>query len=157
MRSLVRIAAPVLAAVAIVLGGSSSALAASRNPAVWAPPPASAPSSSWDLDAAWCFDDVVLQYCFDISGKAQFLDTATRSSVVTNQRFHTVVFQGGVQVAESTVVSHDLFSTNADGEYTQQVVEHTRSVYGDETCSIQIVWRQADFRLVVDHWSGGCS
>jgi len=32
-----------------------------------------------------------------------------------------------------------------------------KSVTGDETCSIQIVWRQADFETVVDHWSGGCA
>ena len=42
MRSLVRIVAPVLAAVAIVLAGSSSALASSNAPRTWSPPPTSA-------------------------------------------------------------------------------------------------------------------
>jgi hypothetical protein len=41
MRSLVRIVAPVIAAVAIVLAGSSSALASSKAPRTWSPPPAS--------------------------------------------------------------------------------------------------------------------
>ena len=60
-------------------------------------------------------------------------------------------------MGESTEVSLDKFSIRADGTYVQQEVVHTSSVYGDEVCSIQIVWRQADFETVVDHWSGGCT
>jgi hypothetical protein len=148
MRSLVRIVAPVLAVSALLLGGGSSALAASDNAAT---------TYSRDLDAAWCFDDVVQQYCFDVSGQAHFVQKGDRESVVTNERFHTVVLKDGVQVGESTQVSMDRFAVSADGTYVQQTVQHVRSVTGDETCSIQIVWRQADFETVVDHWSGGCA
>jgi len=147
MRSLIRIVAPLVTVLAIALGGASSALAGSPNSS----------SSSWDLDAAWCHDDVVLVYCFDVSGKAQFVVNDRKESVVTNQRFHTVIYKDGVQVGESTEVSLDKFSIRPDGTYVQQEVVHTKSVYGDETCSIQIVWRQADFETVVDHWSGGCA
>ena len=147
MRSLIRLVAPVVATLAIALAGASSALAASPNGS----------SYSWDLDAAWCHDDVVLVYCFDVSGKAQFVVNSRKESVVTNERFHTVIYKDGVQVGESTEVSLDKFSIRPDGTYVQQEVVHTRSVYGDEVCSIQIVWRQADFETVVDHWSGGCT
>ena len=147
MRSLIRIVAPLVAVLAIALGGASSALAASP----------SGSSYSWDLDAAWCHDDVVLVYCFDVSGKAQFVANGHKESVVTNERFHTVIFKDGVQVGESTEASLDKFSIGLDGTYIQQEVVHTRSVYGEEVCSIQIVWRQAEFETVVDHWSGGCT
>ena len=147
MRSLIRLVMPVVATFAIALAGASSALAASPNGS----------SYSWDLDAAWCHDDVVLVYCFDVSGKAQFVVNGHKESVVTNERFHTVIYKDGVQVGESTEVSLDKFSIRADGTYVQQEVVHTTSVYGDEVCSIQIVWRQADFETVVDPWSGGCT
>jgi hypothetical protein len=147
MRSLIRIVAPLVAVLAIALGGASSALAASP----------SGSSYSWDLDASWCHDDVVLVYCFDVSGKAQFVANDRRESVVTTQRFQTTIYKDGVQVGESTEVSLDKFSIRPDGTYVQQEVVHTTSVYGDEVCSIQIVWRQAAFETVVDHWSGGCT
>jgi hypothetical protein len=148
MRQLIRIVAPVLAALAIVLGGASSALAASGNAAV---------PYSWDLDAEWCFDDVVLQYCFDVEGKAQFVDTRDRSSVSTTQRVHTVISRDGAVIGESTVLTHDRFVFAADGTYTQQLVELTRASYEGQVCRIAIVWRQAEFETVVDHWSGGCA
>jgi len=115
VRSLVRIVAPVLAVAALVLGGSSSALAASGN---------AASAYSWNLDAAWCFDDLVQQYCFDISGQAHFVDKGDRGSVVTNERFRTVVLKDGVKVGESTQVSMDRFVIRADGTYVQQTVQH---------------------------------
>jgi hypothetical protein len=148
MRTFLRIAAPILAAVAIALGGASTALAGS--------PKAAAPYS-WDLEAAWCFDDVVYQYCFDVDGKAQFVDTNSRESVVAHQVVRTVISKDGVVVGDTTVISNDRFVFNADGTYTQQVVELTRSDFAGETCRIAIVWRQADFETVVDHWSGGCA
>jgi hypothetical protein len=148
MRTLIRTVAPVLAALAIALGGASTTLAQSGNAAI---------PSSWDLDAEWCFDDVVLQYCFEVDGKAQFVDTQDRSSVKTTHRMHTVISDGDVVVGESTVITNDRFVFGADGTYTQQMVQHTRSSYGDEVCQIAIVWRQADFETVVDHWSGGCA
>ena len=46
MRSLFRIVAPVIAALAIALGGASSALASSKAPVTWSPPAASAPSKA---------------------------------------------------------------------------------------------------------------
>ena len=147
MRSLVRIVAPIAAAFAIAVGGASAAVAASPNGS----------SYSWDLDAEWCHDDVVLVYCFDVSGKAQFVVNDRKESVVANERFHTVIYGNGVKVGESTEISLDKFSIRPDGTYVQQEVVHTKSVYGDESCSIQIVWRQAAFETVVDHWSGGCT
>lgn len=153
MQRIARLAAPLLATAAIALGGASSALAAGTAPA-------SSPAPSvyaWDLDEAWCFDDVVLQYCFEVSGRSQFVEFGDRGSVVTNERFHTVVYRAGVQVGESTVTSLDRFAISADGTYVQQEVSHVRASDGDVTCSVQIVWRQADFETVVDHWSATCA
>src|SRR5215207_5538010 len=70
MRRLVRLIAPVLAVAAIVVAGSSSALAAS-------------PSSA-SLDANWCFQDASTQYCFDIDGTVHYLDNKVGSSVTIN-------------------------------------------------------------------------
>jgi hypothetical protein len=152
MSRFIRIVGPVVAALAIVLGGATSALAAS-GPA----PSGSGAAYSWDLDAEWCFDDVVFQYCFDVTGKAQFVERANRSSVVTHHVVHTVITKDGAYVGESTVISNDRFAIAADGTYTQRVVELTRSQYDAEVCRIAIVWRQADFETVVDHWSGSCA
>ena len=55
MRALFRLFAPFLAAAAITLAGSSSALAAA------------APSSE-SLAANWCFQDGSVEYCFDVTG-----------------------------------------------------------------------------------------
>ncbi len=153
MRHIARILTPIFAIAAITLAGASSALAASPDGAA----SSNGAASTQDLAASWCFDDVVIQYCFDISGKARYVDNAGRSSVVVTERFRTVAYQDGVQVGESVVVSLDKFSMGADGSYTVQQVSHTKTRAGDERCSIQVVWRQSDFETVVDHWSGGCS
>jgi hypothetical protein len=154
MPRFVRIVAPVIAAAAIALGGASSALAA----------PGSAASGSaarpvtWDLDAEWCFDDSPgYVYCFEVDGTARFHDTRAGSSVTVNERFHTDFYKYGVLVGESTEVSLLRSTYRADGTVTTQEVSHLKGSLGGETCNITIVWRQADYEVVVDHWSGGCA
>jgi hypothetical protein len=149
MPRFIRIVGSVLAAFAIVLGGASSALAASGN---------AASPSSWDLEAEWCFDDSPgFVYCFDVDGKATFQDNKVGSSVTVNQRVHTDFYRDGVLVGESTEVSLLRGTYRADGTITTHEVSHLRSSLGEETCNITIVWRQADYETVVDHWSGGCA
>ena len=145
MRSLFRIVAPLVAATAIALGGASSALAASPV------------SSSMPIDASWCFDDGARDYCFDVTGHAQFVTNKAKESVVSTTRFHTTFYENGAYLGESVVTSLDRFVLGADGSYTQQTVWHTKSASGDEGCSMQVVWRASDFAVVVDHWSGGCA
>jgi hypothetical protein len=145
MRSLIRIVAPLLAVAAIALGGASSALAAS--PVTYSLP----------IDEAWCFDDGARDYCFEVTGHAQFVTTGSKESVVATTRFHTTFYEQDAYVGESVVTSLDRFVLAADGSYTQQTVWHTKSALGDEVCSMQVVWMAAEFETVVDHWSGGCT
>ena len=145
MPRFIRIVAPVLAAAAIALGGASSALAAA-SPVIW------------DLDAEWCFDDSPSYvYCFDIDGKAVFQDNKAGSAVTVTERFQTTFIEDGVVIGEATEVSLLRGTYQADGTITTHEVSHVRSSLGDETCRITVVWRQADYEVVVDHWSGGCA
>lgn len=145
MRSLIRIAAPLLAVAAIALGGTSTALAAS--PVAYQVP----------IDEAWCFDDGARDYCFEVTGHAQFVTNGSKESVVSTTRFHTSFYEHDAYIGESTVTSLDRFVLGADGTYTQQTVWHTRSAVGGEVCSMQVVWLAAEFEVVVDHFSGGCT
>lgn len=145
MRSLIRIVAPLLAVAAIALGGASSALAAG------------AVVRSQPIDQSWCFDDGIRDYCFEVTGHAQFVTTGGKESVVATTRTHTTFFENDAYLGESTVTGLDRFVLKADGTYTQQTEWHLRSVVGDEVCRMQIVWLSKEFETVVDHWSGGCS
>src|SRR6476659_3826515 len=107
MRSLVRIVAPVLAAMALVLAGSSSALPSSKTPRTWTPAPASAPvtrdsSPGWAVDDAWCNGDAAFMTCFVIRGRVQYALTDHNSSIVINTRQTASHYEAGVLVAEDT-------------------------------------------------------
>ncbi len=172
MRSLVRIAAPVIAAVAIALGGASSALAASRAPSHWSPPPASAPvhapstwipgpafdaSPGWLVNDAWCSGDVAYMTCFEVTGRVQFLIGQGTSGIVINVQTDADHYEQGVLVASDTEISHERFAVNPNGTYTTNVVTHTRVSDGDATCSFQEVYRIVDMELVTSHEGGTCA
>jgi hypothetical protein len=178
MRSLVRIAAPVVAAVAIALGGASSALAASRAPSHWSPPPASAPvakapvtwspppasapalkdaSPGWSVNDAWCNGDDAFMTCFVVTGRVQFLIGAGTSGIVINVRTDATHYEQGVLVSADTELSHERFAETAAGVYTVHVVTHTRVIDGDGSCSFQEVFRIVDFEVVTDHDAGTCA
>ena len=178
MRSLVRIVAPVLASVAIVLAGSSSALAASRAPShwspppatapvakapvTWSPPPASAPSSKdaspgWSVNDAWCNGDDAYMTCFEVTGRVQLLIGAGTSGIIVNVQTEATRYEGGVLVAADTEVSHERFAVNGNDTYTVHVVTHTRVADADGSCSFQEVFRIVDFQLVTEHEAGTCA
>ena len=143
MRSLVRIVAPVLAVVAIALGGASSTLAASQSP-------------GWSVDEAWCNGDDAFLICFEVKGRVQLMLTDNTSAVVVNVREHASFYEQGALVAETDEVTHERFAVNGSGVYTTQVVTHTRVADGDVTCQSQLVYRIVDFDLVTDHQGGTC-
>ncbi len=144
-RPFARLLLPVVAGVALALAGGAPVKAAAD---------AAAQPHVMDLADAWCFDDAPgFQYCFDVAGKAVFLDNKAGSKVTISQRFHTVVSKDGAFVGESTVVSLDQFRFAADGSVTMQVVENTRAAYDGKVCHLTVVLRIADYRIGVDHTS----
>lgn len=148
MRPLARVLAPILAAATLALAGGSAALAA---------PGAAAQPYVMDLHAEWCFDDAPgYLYCFDVEGKALFLDTRVGSSVTITSRDHTVASKDGVVVGESTVVSLTRGVYQADGTVVMQDVTVTRADWLGEACHYQAVLRIADYDLVVDHVNSSC-
>ena len=179
MRSLVRIVAPVVAAAAIALAGSSSALASSRAPHTWSPPPASAPSASdtpvtwspppaaapaskdaspgWLVNDAWCNGDDAFMTCFEVTGRVQFLIGQGTSGIVINVQTDADHYEQGVLVASDTEISHERFAVNPNGTYTVNVVTHTRVTDGDGSCSFQELYRIVDFELVTSHEGGTCA
>jgi hypothetical protein len=143
MRTRIRLLAPFLAALAIVLGGASSALAA-------------ATTNSASLDAKWCFQDVSTQYCFDVTGTVRYLDTKPGSTVNIHEIVRTTVYESGQYVGESMDVTSDRFVFGADGTVVIQSVVHTRSRIGDEACTYHMVLRLADYEAVVYQVTSTC-
>ena len=143
MRSLARLIAPVFAATAIVIAGSSSALAA-------------ASVSSASLDTDWCFQDVSTTYCFDVDGKVQYVDNKAGSSVTINSRTHTTVTEGGAVVGESYSVESFRGFFGADGTVTMKSNIKTRASNGDETCSYHLVLRIVDYEVTVISETSTC-
>jgi hypothetical protein len=143
MRHPFRFLAPVLALAAIVLGGASSALAA-------------ATPSSASLDANWCFQDASTQYCFDVTGTVQDLDTKPGSSVNIHQITRTTAYESGQFVGEAMSVTADRFVFEADGTVVIQAVVRTRSSIGDEACTYHMVLRLADYEAVVYQVTSTC-
>jgi hypothetical protein len=143
MRHPFRFLAPVLAVAAIVLGGASSAFAA-------------ATPSSASLDANWCFQDASTQYCFDVTGTVQYLDTKPGSSVNIHQISRTTVYESGQLVGDAMSVTTDRFVFEADGTVVIQAVVHTRSTIGDEACTYHMVLRLADYEAVVYQVTSTC-
>lgn len=103
------------------------------------------------MDEAWCFDDVVLVYCFDIDGVVHFTTTPDgRELASITQREDVVIYQGGEVYGSYRTMTHDTFSYGED-RVTFQAVGHTRSTSGDLTCVSTVVLRIADYEIVVDH------
>lgn len=144
MRHIARLLAPILAATALALTLGAPVLAA---------PGASASPSVVDLSAEWCFQDGAggYQYCFDVDGRAVFLDNQAGSSVTITARDRTVVTKDGVLVGESTENHLIRGVYQADGTVTTQDVVIARSEFHGERCTYQAVFRIADYQLVVDN------
>jgi hypothetical protein len=143
MRAIARIVALLFAVASLALAGASTALADSAGAAT---------PASYDLHASWCFDDSPgLVYCFDVDGKAHFVDNTVGSSMVVNERFHTTFIDDGTVIGESTDISLLRGVYRADGTVTTQEVVRTRASLGGQTCRFGIVYRIADYELVVDH------
>lgn len=143
MHRFVRLAAPVVAALAIAVAGASSALAAAQTQSV-------------SLDADWCFQDGSTQYCFDVDGKAQFVDNQAGSSVTINSITRTTVYESGAYAGESKSVQMFRGVFAADGTVTMQSNVHTRATSGDETCTYKMVLRIVDYEFVLDHTVSTC-
>jgi hypothetical protein len=136
MRHLFRLAIPVLAAAAIVLGGASSALAA-------------ATPSSASLDATWCYEDGSTRYCYDIDGTMHYLDTTAGSSVTVHPNTRTTVYESGEYAGETMSVRMLRDEFQADGTVVTQSITNTRSTVGDEPCVYRLVLRLVDYEAVV--------
>jgi len=143
MRSLFRFVAPVIAAGAIVLAGSSAALAA-------------ATPTSASLDDAWCFDDVVVTYCFDVEGTVKFLDNQAGSSVTVHERTITTFYQSGVYAGESRSVEMFRGVFQNDGTVVLQSKINTKSTAFGEDCRYRMVLKIVDYEAVVDHTKSTC-
>jgi hypothetical protein len=141
--------APVLAVIAIALGGASSTLAA-------APSSTAASGGGWNIDEAWCNGDETFMICFEVSGHVQLMLSGSTSAIVINHKEHADFYVQGSLVAATDEFAHERFAVNPNDVYTTQVVTHTRVAEGDVTCQYQLVYRIVDFDLVTDHQAGTC-
>ena len=143
MRTLFRLAAPVLAAAAIALGSGSSALAAA------------APSSA-SLDANWCYEDGTTRSCYDIDGTIRYLDTTAGSTVTVNEIVRTTVYESGAYAGETMSVQMLRGAFQADGTAITQTVVNTRSSVGGEGCTYRLALRLVDYEAVLVQGTSTC-
>lgn len=150
MRSTIRSAATAgLFAVLALVAGSAS----------FAPSVSAAETGRFEIDDTWCFQDVVLRYCFEIDGSLHWVTTPDgRERATIQARQTTVITNDGAFVGRSREVSLSQSLYVDGGQSDHFEVSHTSSTYGDETCVITAVLRITDFELVLDHWKGpGCA
>ena len=113
MRKLFRILTPILAAAAIALSSGSAVLAA-------------ASSESDSLDTSWCFQDVTMRYCFDVTGHVHYLDNKAGESLTLQQTTITKVYEGDVYQGESKSVEQLRGVFADDGTVVMSSRVHTR-------------------------------
>ncbi len=142
-----------------VTAGLFAVLALVAGSASFAPSVSAAETGRFEIDDSWCFQDVVLRYCFEIDGALHYVTTPDgreRATIVARQT--TVITSDGVFVGRSreASLSRSLYVDGGRSDHFE--VSHTKSTYGDETCVITAVLRITDFELVLDHWNGpGCN
>jgi hypothetical protein len=150
MRSILRSTmAAGLFAVLTLVGASAS----------FAPSASAAEPGRFQIDDAWCFQDVDLRYCFEIDGSLHWVTTPDgRERVTIQARQTTVITDDGAFVGRSRDVSLTRSLYVEGGQSDHFGVSHTMSTYGDETCVITAVLKVTDFEVVLDHWNGpGCA
>ena len=143
MRKALRLLAPALTAAVIALGSATSALAA-------------ATPTKESLEASWCFNDVTVTYCFEVTGFVHYLDNSAGSSVTSNQTTRTSFYQNGEYIGSSKTVEQLRGVFQNDGTVVLQSSMHVQSRLGDEKCTYHMVVRIADFDVVVDHVNSTC-
>ncbi len=143
MRPVLRALAPIIAAVGIAIAASPSALAAAEP-------------TSTSLDASFCYQAGVRQYCYEIDGTLRYLDTAAGSSIQVNKVTKTTAFEDGVEVGSAISASMGRSTFEADGTVVIDSVTHTHSTLGDEPCQYRLVLRLVDYEAIVLHEEATC-
>ena len=143
MRRLFQSLAPVIAAAAFVLTGSSSALAGGA-------------ASSASLDANFCYPSGATTFCYDIDGSIHFVDSSAGSQYTLQKTVRTTKFENGVEVGKafSTQVGRGTFQ--ADGTVVIQTIINTRSTLAGDSCTYRLVLRLVDYEAVVDQGVNTC-
>jgi len=143
MTRLVRLVAPLVAAAALVIAGSSQALAAAPT--------------SMNLADSWCFDDTPWYvYCFDVTGKAEFTDTKPGSAVIVHQKTVTTISQNGAVLGTSTDLVNDRFFFGNDGVAVYHTVTNSKATWLGERCHYQAVLQIKDFDVTIEHVNSSC-
>jgi hypothetical protein len=143
MRRLFLSFAPVIAAAALVLGGTTSALAAGS-------------ASSASLDADFCYPSGSTTFCYDIDGSIHFVDSSAGSAYTLEKQVRTTKLENGIEVgsAFSTQVGRGFFQ--ADGTAVVDTIINTRSTLDGEPCTYRLVLRLVDYEAVIDHDVNTC-
>jgi hypothetical protein len=107
------------------------------------------------VDDEWCFDDVVLQYCFDQQYTVTFVDFSDGDGWVRiTGREETDVYRDGALVGTTRTVSNDRAVYVDGGQAHLQSVVHTRSSYDGQSCVVTNVLKITEFEVVLDHSNG---
>ncbi len=147
MRPFIRSITALAFALLVMTAGSSAALASNG-----------AETGRSETHEAWCFDDVVLQYCFEVDGTFRYTATPNgRELVHMNFRNRTTVYENGVVVGTSDVRSIDQTVYVDGGQYSTKSIVRTKASFGDQVCTSTTVFKMVDYEIVVDRSNGpGC-
>ena len=146
MRSLRLITSTLLGAV-LLLGLGGGAVFAGQGHVV----------ETYDLDDAWCFDDVVQQYCFVQEGTFTIVTKHDGGTVGKVDMTLTVeVTADGAFVASYTTETKQDSRTNVDGTYSFTWRERTRWSDGEQTCDTATRLKIVDFEVIVDSIDTNC-
>lgn len=142
MRSLARALLTGAALALIAVAGSSSAVLA---------------GDKYTVQDAWCFDDVVYQYCFDNEYTVKVVELKDGDGIVKiSGRQHTEVFQAGQLVGVIDEVTKDR-SVYVDGGLADMTVKEKESITHDgETCVYKAMLKISDYEVTLDRSSFSC-
>jgi hypothetical protein len=136
----------------LVLVGSTGAALASP-PTEEAATASGASRETYDLADAWCFDDVVLQYCTEVEGRFQVISTPNgREAAKVPLLERVTVYRDGVEIGSYDTRTHDRTVFLDGGILSMHIGERTTATYDGQTCVTLADFRMVDDEVVLDRF-----
>ena len=112
---------------------------------------------TFDVDDAWCFQDVVELYCSVQEGTMTVVTKDEGSSVGRLDAVVTVdITADGAFLASYRTVTRQITRSAPDGSYSFTWSDKTRRTDSDGTCKIDMRFKVVDFHVVTDFLKGTC-
>ena len=112
---------------------------------------------TYDVNDAWCFQDVVELYCSVQEGTLTVTTKSDGSEVGRLDAVVTVdITADGAFLASYRTVTRQITRSAPDGSYSFTWSDKTRRTDSDGTCKIDMRFKVVDFHVVTDFLKGTC-